>query len=142
MRNAIMSLLLICVAVSWGAVASANAPQVYWERVGVPNTSFEMPVDNGLIPGWSGIIGVPGDRGSITVSRGSASEGACSVRFEDREPNASTEIRSERIAVTPGVFYTAAVDVFIESGIGTSACIYLEFLGFRRPDHRDYQEML
>jgi hypothetical protein len=108
-------------------MASANAPQVYWEKVEVPNASFEMPVEKSLIPGWTGIIGAQGASGSVTMSSENASEGACSVRLMDEEANASIEIRSERIEATPGVFYTAAADVFIESGIGISACLYMEF---------------
>lgn len=126
MRDAVRACLLV-VLLTCGAAASDNTSMLYWEYIEMINASFEAPVTQNSIPGWSAVTGVEAGKGSVTVDHEAMSDGTCGIRITDADPVSPVEMRSERVEAAPDLFYTAAVDVYFESSIDPGACICIAF---------------
>lgn len=111
----LLALLTILCGASFSHWAEAGS-------VGV-NFSFEAPVENGAIPGWS-LYGNASLSREVALSTDNVFEGAQSIRIADDSSKAAYGVRSAFMPATAGAMYVAAARVWKVSG---QPQIYLEF---------------
>ncbi|CAM3742071.1 carbohydrate binding domain-containing protein [Marinicrinis lubricantis] len=81
------------------------------------NPGFEEPVTESQIPGWSwGYTSIDPAPNYFEVTSDRAYEGSHSLRLVDVETTKSNLVQSIPIAVNPGEQYTAAAQVYLETG--------------------------
>lgn len=87
----------------------------------VYNGSFELPLDNGKIPGWSSLFGTSA-KVYYEVSSERSASGSKSLKVVDTlrnvpgEPVTAVALQSDKIEVLPGERYRASVKIYIEEG--------------------------
>jgi len=102
-----------------GGPVDPEDPPVEEPTSSVFNGSFERPVVNGVIPGWSQFFDdlLPGTSYSVSDER--AFTGNYSLKVIDTSASAPVAIVSDPIAIIPGEQYTATVQLFLEQGRGS-----------------------
>ncbi|GIP37255.1 hypothetical protein J31TS4_05350 [Paenibacillus sp. J31TS4] len=73
------------------------------------NPGFELPVENGVIPGWTPENGAAG----IAVSAAQAYTGAYSLHLHDTSDQAGLRVLSGKFAVLPGKAYVAKAMTYV-----------------------------
>ncbi|RAV19708.1 immunoglobulin-like domain-containing protein [Paenibacillus contaminans] len=86
-----------------------------WETLS--NPGFET----GNLSGWSQLSGTPAN---LAFDQSRTSSGAYSLKFNDSSNTSAVGAESEKLDAVEGISYSAAVQVYIESG---NASIYLRF---------------
>jgi len=84
-------------------------------ELNVFNGSFERPLENGAVPGWS-LLNAPTPNTSFAVSNEQAYSGSYSLKVTDTRDNESVAVGSRPIPILPGESYTASVQLYIDTG--------------------------
>lgn len=82
--------------------------------VNVYNPSFEMPAENGKIPGWN--LQYLSSNASYEVSKERSYSGKYSLKLTDPSQTDTVSLLSDNIPVLPGVEYNVRSKVFLEEG--------------------------
>lgn len=95
----------------------------------VLNSSFETPVVNGVIPGWSSFFKDITANVSLGVSNEKSVTGNKSLKIVDRATNETVFAQSDLIPVVSGVKYTASTKLFLQDGTTTFFIRYFDESG-------------
>ena len=101
-------------------------PEVDVISIPVPNGSFEEPVVDGKISGWSSLFEEITSNVSFEVSKEHSKTGEHSLKVVDQSQDETVFAQSDLIPVVAGIEYTGSVEMFLEDG---SASFFLRYYG-------------
>src|SRR4051794_35474601 len=115
-RKALMYFLCfsILMSVAYTGNVSMAAAEDPAPQPALVNPGFELPLQNGSIPGWTQTMGT-GSTGNVTVTSAVYHSGINSLKLEDNGAG-SLAVESRHMKVTPGNKYRASSRVNLEGG--------------------------
>ncbi|WJH36981.1 carbohydrate binding domain-containing protein [Paenibacillus sp. CC-CFT747] len=81
------------------------------QTVNLLNSDFELPVNAGVIPGWSATAGT-----TYAVTNEKSQSGAYSLKITDTSSTGSVALQTDAVKVVAGEYYNARTSVYLVSG--------------------------
>ncbi|WP_274308652.1 hypothetical protein [Solibacillus daqui] len=99
-----------------GEVITPEEPEMETVHVAIENASFEEPLIEDKIPGWSSLFGTFSANVKFELSTLRAQDGLTSLKIVDSAQNETVFAQTNLIPIDAGQTYTASSKLFLEDG--------------------------
>lgn len=112
-------MILLCFTLVLSAFAtlpvSTQSVLAATEGISLTNASFEDPVKNGIIPGWTSVFADTSEDFYYEVTDSQSATGSYSLKISDALRNQSVALLSDPIQVIPGDTYIGTAQMYLEA---------------------------
>ncbi|MEK5186956.1 carbohydrate binding domain-containing protein [Solibacillus sp. FSL W7-1324] len=128
--------------VEGGQVVTPEIPEMETIYVEIENSSFEEPVIDNKISGWSSLFGTFSPNAMFEVSSVRAHSGENSLKIVDTAQNETVFAQSDLIPIDAGQTYTASTKLFLEDGSATLLFRYYDENGVQTGTDIDNESII